>query len=834
MSSIKWFLEASYSDQILRVLQDSDLVKHYPILLDVTELLEFDQELFTNLVMEPEIYLPVFEDAIRLYEDEMLQKVGDDAVLYGYTFKEHIHVRPYHLPEDPLLYKKNVSSLRSSDVGHLISFRGTVIRTGSVLMRELQKTYQCSKCKHRFIVYSDITRGGKFELPTFCPSPSLEEPCRSNSYQFLEDTRSTDYQEIKIQERVQTLDLGSIPRSIVSALSDDLVDICKPGDDILITGVLKRLWHRNPSIDLRCELDLILDTTHVQVINEQKSHMEISDEIKERFLKYWHEAYQTRRPLEARDFIVESFCPRLFGLKTVKLILLTALIGGVCRPNREGTRVRGEIHVLLIGDPGTGKSQLLKEAASLSPRSISTTGIGSTHAGLTVTAVREASSGEWALESGALVLADGGLCCIDEFDGIKDRDRAAMHEVMEQQTLSVAKAGLVMTLDTRTTIFAAVNPKVGKMRSNEDLDLVIADPATELALSVGIAPPLLSRFDVTVTLLDKHEPEWDESLSEFILNGYRDHCSDSTAGLHTEYSKVLWNVEELQMYIYFVKEAIEPELTCNAQRIVSKYYTMQRQASSRNAARTTVRFLESLIRLTQAHARLLFRRFAIVQDAIYAIFVTESSAFGNDILQLPPNLQSGDSFESSDLWYEAYSQAVLQKMGLAETVCPNEYLNDHERLIICDLTKQSERRYSTGHNPTQTVFSVDATVAEKRKYYVNNRRISFQEVKRFEAVDCIKSDSTEEGTRSSKLFCEEETVSNKRTKVNTISTNFDQEEASASKTEAPEVDFEVVLQEKTSRENNETNSLQFLQELDEGELDSALLGSWMEPRNDNV
>lgn len=140
--------------------------------------------------------------------------------------------------------------------------------------------------------------------------------------------------------------------------------------------------------------------------------------------------------------------------------------------------------------------------------------------------------------------------------------------------------------------------------------------ATELALSVGIAPPLLSRFDVTVTLFDKYEAEWDEKLSEFILNDYKENSSGSSTQLFSHHFNSLWDTEVLQMYIYFVKEANEPELTCNAQRIVSKYYTMQRQACGRNAARTTVRFLESLIRLTQAHARLLFRRFAIVQVSI--------------------------------------------------------------------------------------------------------------------------------------------------------------------------------------------------------------------------
>jgi len=448
---------------------------------------------------------------------------------------------------------------------------------------------------------------------------------------------------------------------------------------------------------------------------------------------------------------------------------------------------------------------------------------------LTVTAVREASSGEWALESGALVLADGGLCCIDEFDGIKDRDRAAMHEVMEQQTLSVAKAGLVMTLDTRTTVFAAVNPKVGKMRTNDDLEL-LSDPATELALSVGIAPPLLSRFDVTVTLLDKHESHWDEKLSDFILNDYKDtSVSCNTSRLYSGGSKYLWNTEELQMYIYFVKEAVEPELTCSAQRIVSKYYTMQRQASGRNAARTTVRFLESLIRLTQAHARMLFRRLAVVQDAIYAVFVTESSAFGNDVLQLPSNLQNEDSFECADLWYKAYSQAVLQKMGLAEIVNPNEYLNDYDRLLIYDLPKRTERRCSTGQN-TQTVLDIENASAEKRKTSSNKKYVSFDD------ANCNEANGTTSDIVICKnnCSCEKENFTNKRLKIESPRVTGNEKEPSSSKMEATAVDCQdrSQIKEKTANEEiQEMSTLQLFQDLDEEEIDSALLGSWILPRD---
>eukprot|EP00871_Galdieria_phlegrea_P005924 jgi/Galph1/819/GphlegSOOS_G5461.1 len=811
-NSIKEFLELYCTSEIAKILQSSDLQKHYSLQIDASSLFELNEELLMKLVLEPEQYINLFEDAVRLYEDQLLSSFSEDARIYGHTFKECVHVRPFHLPQDPLLYKKNVSSLRSSDIGHLISFRGTVIRTGSVLMRETQRTYQCTKCKHRFIVHSDITRGGRFELPTICPSASLEEPCRSTAFQLLDDTRSTDYQEIKIQERVQSLDLGSVPRSIVAALSDDLVDICKPGDDVLITGILKRLWYRNPCINLRCEVDLMLDTTHVQVINEQKSQMEISEEAKRRFIRYWQNAYAQQRALSARDVIVESFCPRLCGLKTIKLILLTALIGGVCRPNREG-------------DPGTGKSQLLQEAASLSPRSISTTGTGSTHAGLTVTAVREASSGEWALESGALVLADGGLCCIDEFDGIKDHDRAAMHEVMEQQTLSVAKAGLVMTLDTRTTIFAAVNPKIGRVHSKDEMECETGDQATELALSVGIAPPLLSRFDVAVTLLDKHDPVWDEKLSDFILNDYKllDNEDWKPESKHSDFSHY-WSVEEMQMYIYFVKESSHPELTCSAQRIVSKYYTMQRQVTSRNAARTTVRFLESLIRLAQAHARLLFRKLAVVQDAIYAIFVTESSAFGNNVLQLERDLQTGETFENSDSWYQKYAKAVLERMELGDSIDPNEYLSDTKQLLLFEfLEDYSKGFFSQEEQGTQNV------IAARRENY---RRVSFSSLCTSDKL-LLNGDLDDSPSRTE--ISNALTPRNKRPKTET---ELDTREEICHSTvlEESNVNRDNIVHSSSAETHNTSVSGELaawnaLEELDENELDSALLGSWIEPKN---
>jgi DNA helicase MCM9 len=287
--------------------------------------------------------------------------------------------------------------------------------------------------------------------------------------------------------------------------------------------------------------------------------------------------------------LVQSVCPQLYGLYMVKLAVLMTLIGGVAHTDPSGTRTRGESHLLLIGDPGTGKSQMLRYAAKLSSRAVTTTGIGTTSAGLTVSVVKE-TGGDWALEAGAMVLADGGLCCIDEFDSIRESDRATIHECMEQQTLSVAKAGLVATLNTRATVFAALNPK-GSF-----------DQVNDLSVNTAIAGPLLSRFDLILLLMDKQDEEWDKRVTQHILDSLD--CFDAvdvpsavdlaltqigSNQLSAKRAETAWmSLDKMQAYCSLVKRSFKPVMTKFSEQILTKYYGLQRRADTRNAGTISI------------------------------------------------------------------------------------------------------------------------------------------------------------------------------------------------------------------------------------------------------
>ncbi|KAJ1679756.1 DNA helicase mcm9 [Spiromyces aspiralis] len=374
-------------------------------------------------------------------------------------------------------------------------------------------------------------------------------------------------------------------------------------------------------------------------------------------------------PITGRNKIVKNICPQVYGLYIAKLAVLLVLISGIEKEDSSGMRSRGEAHLLLVGDPGTAKSQFLKFATKLVPRSVLTTGIGSTSAGLTVTAMRD--GGEWQLEAGALVLADRGLCCIDEFNSIREHEKTAIHEAMEQQSISVAKAGkpgdprsrgveplgIVCKLNTRCTVLAATNPK-GKY-----------DPTQSISVNVAIGSPLLSRFDLVLVFLDDQNDEWDMTVSSFILDNEVKGSESGIFGSNAQdasnngQDNILWSIEDLRAYIAYVKGNFAPVSTPGSEQVLTRYYQLQRRADARNTARTTIRLLESLIRLSQAHARLMFRDKVTVQDAVVAVMLMEASMQGSALLA-PTDVLYTTFPDNPEEQHAVQEKAVLVRLGL--------------------------------------------------------------------------------------------------------------------------------------------------------------------------
>jgi replicative DNA helicase Mcm len=398
-----------------------------------------------------------------------------------------------------------------------------------------------------------------------------------------------DYQMLTVQESPEGLRGGEVPSDVEVRLTHDLVGLVNAGNRVNVYGVLKTIPIRKNELRLKT----IFDANNLEIIQKEYEDIEISDKDLELILELSQHAAVV-------DKLRLSIAPSIYGHEILKEAVLLQLFGGVRHKNKDGTHNRGDIHVLIVGDPGVAKSKLLESVLYLCPRGVKASGGGSTKAGLTATAIQDAN-GQWMLEAGAVVLADKGHLILDEVDKMNADDRKAIHEAMEQQVVSINKAGINTTLQSRCSILAAANPKSGRF-----------DDYLDLAQQIDLPPTLLSRFDLIFTMTDKPDKDQDDALAAFLLA--RDDQSDDI--LDTEF---------IRKYISYAKMNVIPKMTPDARSVLKEYYVSIRSLSGNRAKSVpiTARQLEALMRLSEASARMRLSETVSVEDAQRAVNILD-------------------------------------------------------------------------------------------------------------------------------------------------------------------------------------------------------------------
>ncbi len=552
------FFATSYKDDVFKILEKYPDERSLTVNYQSLEI--FDPELADLLIEKPEEVIQAAQIAIKNIDP--LVKDADINI----RFENLTNIIP-------------LKDLLSKYIGTFVAADGIVRKTDEIRPRIETGVFECRGCMRLHEV--EQTSGNHIIEPSLCSE------CGGRSFRLLqEESKYIDTQTARMQEPLENLSGGTEPKQMLMILEDDLVDELNPGDKVRITGTLKTFREERSG-----KFKNYIYVNHIEPLEQEFEELHLSEEDEEKIIELSQDPH-------IYDKIIKSTAPSIRGYRDVKEAIALQLFGGAAKQLEDETKLRGDIHILIVGDPGIGKSQILKYVSRLAPRSIYTSGKGTSGAGLTAAAVRDELGG-WSLEAGALVLGDQGNVCVDELDKMRSEDRSALHEALEQQTVSIAKAGIMATLNSRCSVLAAANPKFGRF-----------DRYKVLAEQIDLPAPIISRFDLIFVIEDKPSRDGDAKLAEHILKIHKENTVDYEI-----------EPELLRKYIAYARRNVNPQLTDEANEVLKEFYVSTRNSNpeEQGAVPITARQLEAIIRLSEASAKIKLKEFVEKEDAEKAV-----------------------------------------------------------------------------------------------------------------------------------------------------------------------------------------------------------------------
>lgn len=554
-------------------------------------------------------------DELLSYPNKVFAEVRDALRAHNLLARKDAHeiiprmnIRFINLPRKTL-----VRDIRSEQMNTFVSVEGIIRKTTEVRPRIVEAVFRCPS-GHMTLREQGY---GKFVEPESCGMAD----CTHKRLELIHlKSKFVDAQKIRIQEIPEGLRGGEQPQILDIDATDDLTGLAAPGDRVIVNGVLRSIQRVNSGTK-STTFDIYLDCNSIEFGEKEFEEVNITEEDEAQILELARDPNLYRK-------IAHSIAPTIYGNDDVKEAVSLQLFGGIAKEMPDGSTLRGDIHVLLVGDPGIAKSQLLRYVVKLSPRGIYTSGKSATSAGLTAAAVKdEFGDGKWTLEAGALVLADMGVAAVDEMDKMAKEDRSSLHEAMEQQTISIAKAGITATLKSRCALLGAANPKLGRF-----------DEYVGISEQINMPPSLLSRFDLIFIMTDKPEKQRDEAIALHILKAHSvgelimQHKKNPIDGVNEEYierelAPVTPEIDPVlfRKYIAYAKRNSFPIITEEAKGTLVDYYMKLRNlASADKPVPVTARQLEALVRLAEASARTRLSMSIERDDAVRVIRIVDS------------------------------------------------------------------------------------------------------------------------------------------------------------------------------------------------------------------